>query len=237
MNGFRRYGLYVVPMGALYRAGADWLGWDSVAGQAVAQPDLPDLPVSPAVLTATPRKYGFHGTIKPPFRLAEGTDAEGLAAAACAFCATRAPVILPEMTLRRLGGFIAIVPTARFAALADLAAATVAALDGLRAPPTEAELARRRRSGLSDRQEAMLARWGYPYVMEDFRFHMTLTGRLTPDRAEGVRDALAAYFAPHLSAPFVIDSLCLMGEDAGGLFHLVQRYALSGCGLSDGTEV
>jgi len=228
MDGFKRYGLYVVPEGDLYRAGADWLGWDSVAGMAVAQPDLPGLPDSPAALTATPRKYGFHGTVKPPFRLAWETDADGLGAAARAFCATRAPVVIPDMAVRRLGGFIAIVPSVPCAALADLAGATVAALDEFRAPLTEAELARRRKSRLTERQEALLARWGYPYVMEEFRFHLTLTGSLAPLAAATAEAALKIHFAPYLASPVTIGSLCLMGEDDTGLFHLIHRYTLSG---------
>jgi putative phosphonate metabolism protein len=228
MDGFKRYGLYVVPDGALYRAGADWLGWDSVAGSPATQPDLPGLPADPAALTATPRKYGFHGTIKPPFRLAAGHDAATLDAAGRAFCATRAPVTIPRLELRRLGGFIALVPAEPCAALADLAGASVAALDAFRAPPDATELARRRKTRLTERQEALLTRWGYPYVMDEFRFHMTLTGRLPDDQADRASTALAAHFAPLLAPLFVIDSLCLMGEDADGLFHLVHRYALSG---------
>ena len=228
MNGFRRYGLYVVPEGGLYRAGADWLGWDSVAGRPVPQPDLPGLPDSPAALTATPRKYGFHGTVKPPFHLAEGTTAEALDAAARAFCATRPPVSIPAMALRRLGRFLAIVPTEPSPALADLAGATVAALDPFRAPPSDAELARRRKSPLTGRQEALLARWGYPYVMEEFRFHLTLTGSLAPDLAEATERVLAPHFAPHLEGPLATSSLCLMGEDEEGMFHLIHRYTLSG---------
>lgn len=228
MTAFKRYGIYVVPEGAFYRAGADWLGWDSVAGHAVAHPDLPDLPGRPDSLTATPRKYGFHGTLKPPFRLAHGADAGALDQAARAFCAQRPAVIIPEMAVRRLGSFIAVVPSAPCAALADLAAATVAALDPFRAPPTQDELARRRKSRLTDRQEALLARWGYPYVMEEFRFHLTLTGSLSPDMADASQAALARHFAPQLGGPVQIDSLCLMGEDGGGMFHLIHRYRLSG---------
>jgi len=228
MDGFKRFGLYVVPEGAFYRAGADWLGWDSVAGRAAAQPDLPGLPDEVAAITATPRKYGFHGTVKPPFRLADGTDAAGLDNAARAFCATRGPVTIPALETRRLGGFVAVVPARPSEALADLAAATVEALDPFRAPPSEAELARRRKAGLTARQEALLARWGYPYVMEEFRFHLTLTGKLPRAEAEATRDILAAHLAPVLPAPFVIDNLCLMGEDEDGLFHLVHRYTLSG---------
>lgn len=228
MTGFARYGIYVVPEGALYSAGARWLGWDSVAGRAAAHPDLPGLPGSPDTLTATPRKYGFHGTVKPPFALAQGQSAEYLAASARSFCATQAPVILPGMEVRRLGGFVAIVPKAESRALADLAGAAVAALDAFRAPPTEAELARRRKSRLTERQEALLAAWGYPYVMEEFRFHLTLTGSLPPEGAQAAETVLAQHFAPHLAGPVTIDSLCLMGEDEAGLFHVIHRYPLAG---------
>jgi hypothetical protein len=40
--------------------------------------------------------------------------------------------------------------------------------------------------------------------------------------------ALAAHFAPVLPQPFRIEDLCLFGEDAGGRFHLLLRYALTG---------
>ena len=226
MDRFKRYGLYVVPDGELFAAGSAWLGWDSAAGQRVAHSDVADLPDTAEALTATPRKYGFHGTMKPPFVLAEGTDVTGLDRAARAFCATRVPVAIPRLDVNRLGGFVALAPSQPSDALKDLAGACVEALDSFRAPPSDAELARRRKAGLTARQEAMLQAWGYPYVMEEFRFHMTLTGR-TPN-ADAVCTALTRHFAPVLPQPFKITSLALMGEDAQGAFHLVHRYALSG---------
>lgn len=228
MAGFRRFGMYVVPEGGFYEAGAAWLGWDSRRGLEARQPEVAGLPAEPRSLTATPRKYGFHGTVKPPFRLAEGTDVDALDAAARAFCDERAPVAVPALAVRRLGGFVAIVPVEPCPGLSELAGATVAALDPFRAPPTEDELARRRKSGLSARQDALLLQWGYPYVMEEFRFHLTLTGKLDRDAAEQAREALTRHFAPILPKPFLIDSLCLMGEDDAGMFHLLQRYTLSG---------
>lgn len=226
MNEFKRYGLYVVPDGGFFEAASAWLGWDSAQGLAVAHPQISGLPEPVEVLTATPRKYGFHGTIKPPFVIAEGQSVHGLSASARAFCAGRAPVRIPEMAVQRLGRFVAIVPSAPSQGLADLAGATVEALDAFRAPPSEAELAKRRKAGLSERQETLLRRWGYPYVMDEFRFHLTLTG--ATDQGDAVSTALADHFAPVLPQPFVIDNLALMGEDADGRFHLIQRYALSG---------
>ncbi len=226
MDEFKRYGLYVVPEGPFFDAASAWLGWDSVAGVSVTHPLVANLPEPPEALTATPGKYGFHGTIKPPFHLAPGATFPALDGAARAFCAGRAPVIIPALEVCRMSTFVALTPSERSDALADLAGAAVATLDGFRAPASDADLARRRKAGLTDRQDKMLQAWGYPYMMEEFRFHMTLTGRT--DNADAVRTALAAHFAPILPEPFVIDSLALMGEAVDGAFHLVHRYALSG---------
>lgn len=225
MTEYKRFGLYVVPEGPLFAAGSAWLGWNSATGREEPQQVVPGLVAQADALTRTPRKYGFHGTLKPPFRLADGMYQAALGAAARAFCATRRPVVIPALTLRRLGGFVAITPEHPSEQLNDLACATVATLDPFRAAPSDAELSRRRKSGLSTRQDALLRTWGYPYVMEEFRFHMTLTGRC--DNPDTVRDALEAHFAPVLPAPFVIDSLCLMGEAQDGLFHLIHRYRFS----------
>jgi putative phosphonate metabolism protein len=228
MNGFVRYALYMVPAGEFYRKGADWLGWDSALGQAAMQPALAGLPQDAHAITATPRKYGLHATIKPPFRLAPGCDATGLDKAARDVCAALAPVTLPALIIARLGSFIAAVPAQPSPDLQHLAAETVAAFEPFRAALTEVELARRRKSRLTPRQEALLTQWGYPYVMEEFRFHITLSGALPEPEAERTREILAAHFAPVLPEPFIIDSLCLMGEDQEGLFHLIHRYRLSG---------
>ena len=227
-NRFERFAIYAMPQGALLEAGAQWLGWNSVTGIEVAHPHIPALPVPAAELTRTPRKYRFHGTIKPPFRLAEGQTADALATATAALCAKAAPVTIPALEVQRIGGFVAIVPAAPAHDLAKLAGQVVRDLDHFRAPAPEAELARRRKAGLSERQKALLLQWGYPYVMEEFRFHLTLTGSLDRATADSARDALAMHFEPLLPRPFLLDSLCLTGEDAAGRFHMVHRYPLAG---------
>ncbi len=110
---------------------------------------------------------------------------------------------------------------------AALAARVVSALDHHRAPPDAAELARRRAAGLSVAQERNLARWGYPYVMDTFRFHFTLTDRLAEGEADAVRAALASHLGPLLPAPVLLADLCLFAEDRSGMFHLLNRYALA----------
>jgi len=225
---FTRYAVYYTPApdSDLAAFGAAWLGWDSATGHSEPQPDLHDLDV--AAITDTPRKYGFHGTIKPPFRLAEGQTPEALDTALATLCADAAPVALDGLRLARLGRFLALVPEGETAALAALAARAVKELDGFRAPATEAELAKRRAAGLSQAQDALLVRWGYPYVLEEFRFHLTLTGRLDPDTATQTEAALDPMLAPLSLRPYTINGLTLLGEDAAGRFHQINRYPLAG---------
>ncbi|KAA2313133.1 DUF1045 domain-containing protein [Pseudooceanicola sediminis] len=227
MTDFSRYALYYMPdPGPLADFGAAWLGWDAQAGRVTPHPDIAGLPRPLDQITATPRKYGFHGTIKPPFRLADGHSVAALRSAARALCATRPPVRMAGLRLHRLGAFLALTPEGDAGPLADLAGTMVRGLDNFRAAAPEAELARRRKAGLSPRQEALLRDWGYPYVLEEFRFHLTLTGRLAPDEAEQTAQALAPHLAAIDMAPFNITSLCLAGEDTDGRFHLIERLPL-----------
>lgn len=222
---FTRYAIYFTPVpGPLAAFGASWLGWDPVRGAPCPHPAL-DLPLSE--ITATPRKYGLHATMKPPFRLAPGATEAALAEAFAAFCGTHAPVPLDALALARLGRFLALRPVGDETALNALAAATVRGLEPFRARLTEAEVARRRARPLTPAQEANLTAFGYPYVMEAFRFHITLTGDLPPEALAAVEAALAPQLAPLLPRPFVIDALSLMGEDEEGRFHLIHRHALT----------
>jgi 2'-5' RNA ligase len=199
-----------------------------VSGTAVAHPSVSGLPLGVATITETPRKYGFHGTVKPPFRLAGGTTAEELHEATRRLCETLAPIRLEGLALHRIGGFLALTPVSDQPELGRLAARVVEGLDRFRAPPDAAEIARRAPERLSTRQRSYLELWGYPYVMEEFRFHLTLTGDLPEDQARATEAALAPVLAPMLPSPFRIDSLCLFGQGADGLFRLLHRYALSG---------
>ena len=229
MTDFKRYAVhYAPPSGPFADFASAWLGWDAVSGSALAHPDVPGLPSQVEAITATPRKYGFHGTLKPPFRLAQGSDTERLKSDIADLAAHLGHVKVPGLALQPIGSFLALVPDGDSPGLAALAAAVVSALDNHRAPPGAAELARRRAAGLSLRQETFLTRWGYPYVMEEFRFHLTLTGKLPPTDLARVAAALEPVLAPILPRPFKVQDLCLFGEDREGRFHLLRRYALSG---------
>ncbi|WP_204115333.1 DUF1045 domain-containing protein [Shimia biformata] len=229
MENFVRYAVYAAPApGPLSQFAAAWLGWDAVGATDLAHPDIPGLPAPVTELTARPRKYGFHGTLKPPFRLATGQSADALQQAVATLAASLSPVVLDGLELRRLGGFLALVPEGDTSALSTLAARCVAELDPFRAPASNGELDRRRGKGLTPPQEANLIRWGYPYVMDEFRFHLTLTGSLPRGQADSVKTALTPILAPLIPRPFVVDALCLFAERADGRFVELHRYTLSG---------
>lgn len=226
MDQMQRYAVYYAPRPGDFAArAAEWLGRDTATGEVFKQPVLPGIG-DPQAITGDPRRYGFHGTIRAPFRLREGAGEDAVRDRVAGLAEGLSPVVCEGLQVEVLHGFVALTPLGCEVALLDLGAAVVEGTDDLRAPLTEAEVARRRPERLTARQRELLNRWGYPHVMEEFRFHLTLTDRLS--EPEPVRAGLEAHFAPVLPRPFVIEDLCLFGEDRSGLFHLLHRYALTG---------
>jgi putative phosphonate metabolism protein len=229
-----RHAVYFAPRDTalLARLGARWLGRDAADGRALKQPEIAGVS-APEVeaATASARRYGFHATLKPPFRLAEGRTAAELVVATERLAATLPAVTIPALEVARLGAFVALVPRAPVAALHRLADRVVAELDGFRAPPDSDELARRRPATLSPRQREMLERWGYPYVFEEFGFHMTLTDAVAPALGERLAAAAMHYFAPVLGRPVLVDALALFVEPAPAApFRIARAVPLAGAG-------
>ena len=227
-----RFALYAAPHAKdpLHDFAAQWLGWDPETGtRHAAEPAAGLTAARIAELTADPRQYGFHGTLKPPFHLAEGCDEGQLIMTLERFAAARKPLRVP-LKMAALGSFLALRPAASSPELDALAADCVRDFDLFRAPPSEQELARRRAAGLSERQEQYLRDWGYPYVLDEFRMHFTLTGRI---RDEDERDRVLAHLteqtAPALHKDFTLDEICLFVQsEPTANFRIAGRYRLGG---------
>jgi putative phosphonate metabolism protein len=225
-----RYALYFAPAidSPWWDAGCHWLGRDPSSGAARAQYPVPGVPGARlAALTANARRYGFHATLKPPFRLRDECPESQLLTMAQAFCATQTPVVPERPRVALLGDFLALRPSGSKEALGALAMRCVSYFDALRAAPAAAELEQRRRAGLTERQELLLRRWGYPYTEEKFRFHMTLTDALTDvdaAAAQAIRTAAERCFAAAAErAPLVIDGLTIFRERQPGAMFSVWR--------------
>jgi putative phosphonate metabolism protein len=217
MTSFPRDAIYYLaaPGSELDRFGSQLLGYDAYGGEDLSFPDgvvriIPDW----REVTADPRKYGFHATLKAPLSLAQGKTEAELRVACAAFAAKprQIPRIVP--VIDSISGFIAVVPAEPSAELERLAADCVREFDSFRAPLTAADRARRNPQALTPRQCEYLDRWGYPYVMEDFRFHMTLTGRLEAARRDPVLAMLRKRFSELGLGSLAIDRIGLFRQDS-----------------------
>ena len=214
-----RVAVYYAPAPAdpLWTAASTWLGRDAETGAAPKQPDVPDI----AGVTAEPRLYGFHATLKPPMRLRGSYGA--FIDDARALAARLRPFPLPPLAVHDLRGFLALRETAASAELQALADACVRDLDAHRVPPDAAELSRRRGNGLAPAQEAMLQRWGYQHVFETWFFHMTLTRRIDAAAQAVFRPAAESWFAAALAMERRVEALTVFTQAAAGAPFMVAE--------------
>jgi putative phosphonate metabolism protein len=225
-----RYAIYFIPAPdtPLYQAGAALLGYDVYSGKRLPFPgDLATVHDDWSALTSEPRTYGFHATLKAPFRLAPGRRAEELTAQLAAFAAAAREPVAVVPAVRTISSFAALVPGEPSPALDRLAADCVRAFDGFRAPLSDDERRKRLAAPLTDRHKKNLERWGYPYVFADFRFHMTLTGRIAPARQETVLASLRQSLGAIEGRPLAVDRVALLCQpDENIPFHLITSAPL-----------
>lgn len=229
----QRYAIYYAPerSSELARFANAWLSDEpgaSTFGDAVPWSGLID-PNYRRSVTSAPRVYGFHATLKPPFFLAEGMVLSDLETAVADFAAERTAIDLPGLELAILGDFLALTLLGPSSELNDLAADAVCCLDAFRKPPSEEELAVRRGAGLTERQDELLMDWGYPYVMEEFRFHMTLSTRLDKTGQSRLLSVLKPIVEPLIEKPLKIEAISLFEQpEVGTRFSERARFPLLG---------
>lgn len=226
-----RYAIYFVPaqQTPLAAFGALAIGYDVAAGAEVPFHDNEVFrALGPEAWTRSPARYGFHATLKAPFELAEGATEEGLVQAVSDLACSIAPTDLGTLAVTELGGFIALTPQGDTCDVDSLAPICVETFELYRAPLRPADRDRRLVTGLTDRQADYLNRWGYPYVFEEFRFHMTLSGRIEDAALRmHVRASLAALYSS-VDAPHLIDALTICRQpDRDSRFAVLSRHPLS----------
>lgn len=225
-----RYAIYFTlpPDTALGRLGASILGYDCASGAEVTHMPIPGIaPDALAALSAEPRRYGFHATLAAPFRLGQASEGE-LRDAAAVFATTRGPVPLGLLQVTRLGSFIALCPARKQPGIAALESACVQTFHRFRAPLTPAERERRLKARLTPHQIALMDQWGYPYVLDQFRLHMTLTGPLPAGQIDAVLQCMTQAYAPLADVPVTIDAISVVRQDGSDArFRVIERFALS----------
>jgi putative phosphonate metabolism protein len=223
-----RYAIYFTPArdDLLTRLAASWLCRDPFSGETVAPPPTASLNAAEiAFHSAAARRYGFHATLKAPFHLAASESETSLADAVAAFAENTEPFVIPRLSIGQLDGFFAMLPASPVDALNLLADDVVRTFDRFRSPLSEAEIERRNPDALSAEEFHNLHRWGYPYVFDAFRFHMTLTGRVAGEEAERVKAALDEVFSAALVAPVPVEGIALFVEPEPRAPFTVHSYA------------
>lgn len=221
-----RYAIYYAPKAAtpLWDMASAWLGRDGYTGETLQRPALEGLDgLDLDALTADPRGYGFHATLKAPFELALGRSEGELVDAARQGAAKLTPFEV-AIAPAALGRFLAFQLQRPSPAMLALHAVCVREFDAFRAPLSDFDLARRRKAPLTPEQDARLVEWGYPYIFEEFRFHMTLTGQIR-DEAERaqVLSVLQDHFA-QVTGPHLFDGIAVFKQDdREAPFNIVER--------------
>lgn len=226
-----RYAIYFSPERSTQMAmlAASWIGRDAATGKPVPQPELEGLGSDElAEITGPARRYGFHGTLKAPFQLAEGVSERHLVETMAAFCTDRQRFELAGLKVGEIGGFVALVPDGPSPVLDAFASDVVTAFDDCRAPLSEREIERRNPERLSLAELRNLMRWGYPHVFDCFRFHMTLTSHLPEHDRARVLGAAREHFAPVTGQAIAFDALTLFVEpEPGAPFEIHSRVLLA----------
>ncbi|PBB81382.1 hypothetical protein CK218_06770 [Mesorhizobium sp. WSM3879] len=228
-----RYAIYFTPRQdePLARIAANWLGRDPFGAPTRPVEGVGDLSAAEVAFhTASARRYGFHATLKAPFRLAPSETEASLRAALDDFAEATPPVVIPRLVVGQIDGFFALVPESPFEPLNNFAGEVVRAFDRFRAPLTEAEIERRSPDSLKPDEFRNLCQWGYPYVFETFRFHMTLSGRVGPQESPRLRAAIDSLFADVLQRPVPVDALTLFVETEPGAPFMVLSHHVLGRG-------
>lgn len=232
MDGLPRFGIFAapVPESPWWTFGCRWLGRDPITDKLLAPEALGGLSIeSWNAVTMAPRHYGFHGTLVPPFALAEGHTLTQLRQAVASTVLGRSEIVVPRLQLTSLGRFLALRPDPDEPRIAALAADCLLTLDRFRAAESPEQRARRERPSLSALERRMLREWGYPYVLDAYRFHLTLTASLADADREQVAAALRPLLEPLESVPLRLDALWLVGQpNRATPFRFLDRFCFDG---------
>ncbi len=223
-----RYAVYFAPapQSPWWLAGSQWLGRCAAEHAVSAMPAIKGISDEDLrQVTAAPRRYGWHATLKAPFALAPNTAVQQIAAALGSIAKSVRAFTMPPLEVTLLDDFLAIVPRPESEEANTVAARCVMELHPLTAALSESELQRRRHATLSSEQDAMLLRWGYPFVLDHYRLHFSLTGSLkamSPQQVKSLLMAAQDWFAP--LPPCRFESLALFVEPSLGADFVLQKH-------------
>jgi len=153
--------------------------------------------------------------------------AEALKARLVSFAQRRKPVATGPLTLSRAGRFLVLRPVRPAPALDWLAAQCVTTYDSFAAPMSETDREERGAAHHNDYQRLLLESYGDTNVLNEYRFHITLTGPLDNSHLERVAQALWPVIEEICADGVTVDALSLFGDPGGRIpLKLIGRHRL-----------
>lgn len=225
----KRLAIYYTPEESSSLAGeaAIWFGRDIYSTTRAAGAGANNLnDTFIANITKSPSHYGFHATLKPPFTIENADVIEEISLLLETFANSREAFIIPDFEVKMLNSFFCLRPKTVSNQLHSIANELVTQFDHFRLPAGQAELEKRRSSGLTRNQEQMLLKWGYPYVMEEYRFHLTLTGMIEKQFRQAVAQELSERFTSDILESVEFDRISLFLEDNCQPLHCIAHFPL-----------
>jgi Protein of unknown function (DUF1045) len=226
-----RYAIYFTPQltSSWAQAGNHWLGRCVSSSKSLEQPFIDGVAPSVfAALTEDPRRYGWHATLKAPFRLAHDQNVKQLTSGIQQLAETMSAFSLPPLRVGLLRDYLALRPEGDLKRINAIARACTTALHSFAAPLAPHELKQRRSLGLSEEQDRMLSQWGYPWVLDQFQFHFSLSGALksaTPEVRLALLYAAQRHFHHLENCRF--EQISLFIEPAAGeSFQVLENFPL-----------
>ncbi|MFT4728400.1 MAG: 2'-5' RNA ligase [Granulosicoccus sp.] len=179
-------------------------------------------------ITEKPTHYGFHATLKAPFDLKRSHTVDSLTAAISEFATSQSPIELTSLFPRELGGFMALTLDNEIESLSSFALNCVGSFESFRKTLSDVDIQRRKLHGLSNRQESLLLQYGYPYVADEFRFHLTLSDRLSEHDQDYRSWVISEYNRLVVKTP-VLDQIAIFTQtDRRTPFLQLAKFNLSG---------
>ena len=227
-----RYAIYYSPESRtpLWSLGTGWIGRDVLSDRRVEpQHRVQVSELERQALTATPAHYGLHATLKAPFELCYGYDYVDLRRKMLDFCARRERFSLPLLMLKNMDDFVALVACSPSPMIDRLARDCVEEFDAFRQPMTAHELSLCNSRPMTRQQYDLLIKWGYPYVMETYRFHITLSNRTFLDQCNRVIEGLGPELERVNAKGVEFDGLCLFYQESRNRpFIFLERFPFAG---------
>ncbi len=226
-KNYKRYAIYYAPSenSELDLFGKCLLGWDPYKGVETTKSDLSKLPSFKkfSSLVLTPKQYGFHGTIKAPFKLKNEYTYNDLENKVREISKQIHSFYFDQLIIKKLGNFIGLIPTNNLKVNA-VSNKFVEELDYLRDELSESEIKKRKPHKLTSNQKQMLFKWGYPYVFDEFKFHLTLTSKLNVVEIDDVLRSLQNILKQVNLNKISFNNICIFGQKSDEKFYFVQRF-------------